>query len=422
MNDAPAKSKTPMLNLLVAAFLFLLYVRPYENLTFLIPFQLTRVFMVMAIIGCMLNGFNSKFNKRSLMTENSVKWYFILQAMTLLSVFFSVWASNTIGRFKETNMRITITFLVISSLLYNRHQILFFVKVIFVSLFFFALRIIWAFKSGQYIFDYGVKRIVGVGTLGSSDPNDVALVLAMAIPLGLYYMFVKRGGKRLIYAGLFVTILVALVVTGSRGGLLGLGLGVMTFFAILYRKQKGKFIGTFVVLALAAVLFLPGEYKGRFMSMFDEQEYSHSDEKHGRVAIWKRGWAAMLQRPIGYGGGNSLIAEGAQKQEAGVQGKWMVIHNSYLQMGMDLGFLGLLIYLLFLRTGFTNAMYVLNHAVKNKDREFEVLACGLAGGLMAFMVSGFFLSQAYNWNPYIYIALTMGLKRNTIANEKSEKK
>ncbi len=406
------KSKTPVQNFLFITFLFFLYVRIYENFLFLIPFQLTRIFMLLAMAGFIMKAGNSAFHKKPLIKENTMKWFLILQLMTIASVVYSVWAANTINKFIATNVRIIITFVLFASLLYNKKQVQLFVKTIYFCMFFFSIRIFLAFKAGSYIFDSGTKRIVGVGTLASSDPNDVALVMGMTIPLGLHYLIVKKGMKRIFYLGLFLSILCALVVTGSRGGLLGLGMGTITFFAMLYRKQKAKFVGIIALLLMVAVVFLPQQYKNRFMSMFNEQEYSHTDQRHGRVAVWKRSFNAFMKRPIGYGGANSVIAEGGVKRAQGVTGKWMVIHNSYLQMGLEIGVLGLIIYLMFLKSGFDNLRYVINKTGANKDRESEVLACALIGGLTAFLVSGMFLSQAYNWNPYIYIVLAMGLKRS----------
>ncbi|MCA9407002.1 MAG: hypothetical protein KC684_10715, partial [Candidatus Omnitrophica bacterium] len=187
------KTITPVQNLLFITFLVLIYVRPYELVRFLIPLQLTRMFMIFVLIALLSKSFNRTLHKVPLMKNQSMRWYLGLQAFTLVSAVFSVWPSQTVSNFIGTNVRIMITFIVLSSLLYNRDQVRIFVKTVFVCMFLFSIRIFLAYKSGSYIFDGGTKRIVGVGTLGSMDPNDVALVLAMGLPLGLYYFYTKKG-------------------------------------------------------------------------------------------------------------------------------------------------------------------------------------------------------------------------------------
>ncbi len=391
-------------------FIFFVYARPYEipGLMFMIPLQPTRIFMVAALIIYGLRGFKGLDPLR----DGGIRWFFVLQVLVLALLPLSVWQSNSVEQFVSTNLRITATFLLAITAANTIKTIDALIRIIYISSCMVALRIIHAYHIGNYIYDAGgIKRVIGIGTLGSSDPNDVALVLAMIVPIGLYYWHTRTGIKKIFCAAILAAMIVALLVSGSRGGYLAVGMSAAIFYALLYRNQKIKYIAVIGLISLMAVIAVPSEYKARFQSIFSEEDYTHTDQRHGRIAVWKRSWTALLKRPIGYGRGNTQIAEGQEKSAEGTQGKWMVTHNSYLQIGLELGFLGLFCYLMFLFSGFVNIAQILGLCRGPDTRNYEVLACSLGAGLSAFMVASFFLSQAYNWNPYIFIALTIALKR-----------
>jgi O-antigen ligase len=400
--------------LLLCFVIFIIYVRFYEMgpLQFLSPLQLTRVSMIWVMI---LYLFNKEVSKSFIWQEASWKWFFALQILAVALMPISIWKSNSINWLLDANVKIMAVFFLIMIVSSIRSRVFSLAKVIFISCVCVGIRIFIAIEQGMYVVDAGAKRIIGVGTLGSDDPNDLALILAMAVPLGLYSAYSCRGFNRILaFAGIIV-LFAGIVFTGSRGGFLGLAAGLIVFFATLYRKNKIQFIFIIALVGMLVFAALPSEYKGRIVTMFDETEYTHTDDTHGRLGIWKRAVRSIAIRPIGYGLKNSVAANNTNAPTD--LNHWVVIHNSYLEIGLDLGILGLFFYLMFLRTGFVNIKYALGNAANHKNA--ELLSCGLAGALGAFLISSFFLSQAYYWNQYIFIALTVGLKR-TLERETME--
>jgi O-antigen ligase len=363
------------------------------------------------MIGALILYFLNRDNKLSFFKETSVKWYTSLQVLAIFLLPISVWKSNSINFLINDNLRSITTFMLLLIAINSKSRFNLIAKTILFSLVFVACRIIWAYKQGSFIFVEGTARVVGIGTLGSSDPNDVALALVMMCPIALAYVYIEKGAKKIVYFGVLALLIAAILYTGSRGGFLGFIGMAIPFLALVYKKQKIKFIAIITLLALSIVLFLPNQYKQRFLSIFDKQGYSYSNEKHGRIALWKRGLDSIKEQPLGIGIRNSSIGEGIQKQQEGVAGAWRVLHNAYLQIGVELGVLGLFVYLMFLFSGFVNIRKIRAVAEKTGDRVADVYACALGAGLAGFMVSSFFLSQAYYWNHYIFVALTVALKR-----------
>src|SRR3989338_3626068 len=269
MDKTTVNERLPFQFILFLLFIFMVYVRPYEMpaLSFLIPLKPTKILLIIALIGYLLTTGIQAFVFR----ESSFSWFLLLQVLAIILLPFSIWASNSITTFTETNLRIFITFylLLIAADSWKKMSVL--IKTIFISCACVAARVILAYQSGQYIYDFdGAKRVVGVGTLGSDNANDMALVLAMAVPIGLYFWHTRRRFKKIVSGALTGLIIVALTVTGSRGGYLGLAAGLLIFYVSLYRKQKLKFVFTMLLVGVIAMVALPSEYKNRFMTMFDE--------------------------------------------------------------------------------------------------------------------------------------------------------
>jgi O-antigen ligase len=124
-----------------------------------------------------------------------------------------------------------------------------------------------------------------------------------------------------------------------------------------------------------------------------------------RSAIWERNFAAVLRRPIGYG------VDAFPMVDMLTGGKFKTAHNSYLEVLVELGFLGLP---LFMR------MYVLSWRALQRVRrsmlaaapseehdQVLVFARMLQIALVGNAVSGFFLSMSYNMLLWVLFAVVI---------------
>src|SRR2546422_9855684 len=88
-----------------------------------------------------------------------------------------------------------------------------------------------------------------------------------------------------------------------------------------------------------------------------DRDYNTTSET-GRLKIWERGLNYMAGRPVlGVGAGNFPVAEGtisplARLQERGIGVRWGAAHNSFLQVGAELGIPGLLLFIGLIATTF----------------------------------------------------------------------
>src|SRR2546422_8790714 len=161
--------------------------------------------------------------------------------------------------------------------------------------------------------------------------------------------------------------------TGSRGGFLAL-LGVGLFFLVGYSSLHvgWRVLGT-VLLALVFSLSASDSYWKRMQTILHpKQDYNYT-QSVGRWQIWRRGIGYMLQRPFfGVGAANFSTAEGrisplARLQERGIGVQWAAAHNSFIQVGAELGVPGLVFFLGMVITTF-GALRTARRAERSEER------------------------------------------------------
>src|SRR5262245_38076722 len=254
-------------------------------------------------------------------------------------------------------------------------------------------------------FDVGAGDAWRLGHLYYYDANDFATYAVTAIPLGIYFLHAGwRMSIRLLAAAGLVLLTLGFVWSGSRGGLIALAavaiFVVVRFSAIpLKWRLLATALVTVVLLATAS-----DHYWEQMGTIASDADYNHTDES-GRLHIWRRGIGYMVDNPVfGVGPGNFQAAEGtlsplAERQQYGVGVRWNAPHNSFVQIGAELGFPGLALYIAVI----VSAFFALRGAGD--------LSPALTASLLGFVVGSFFLSLAYSEMLYTLIALAVGLRK-----------
>jgi O-antigen ligase len=227
------------------------------------------------------------------------------------------------------------------------------------------------------------------------DPNDFALLIVMTIALAYYYMRKMHGAKKVLLVLILVALSFALMRTASRGGLLSFAVVVIAILIKQGWRSAFLKLPVFAVLTLVVMMVAGEQYYARFATLLHVGDDYNVSEKIGRVEVWKRGVEIVLENPlVGVGPGNFSVAEG-RKHEGG---KWSVSHNSFLQVGGELGIPGLIMFVLII-------VRSVSLSRNNQDKDTKWLSNGLEVGFYAFCVGGFFLSWAYSYIFYFFIAL-----------------
>jgi len=261
-----------------------------------------------------------------------------------------------------------------------------------------------SFTNGRMVFQYYY------------DPNDVAMLLACALPL-VFTVFRQGMRVRARIAGLVVVALmvVTIVGTGSRGGFLAL-LTAGLFGLVRQRsiRPSVRWFGVALLVACMSFAATGGFWERMQTILHPTQDYNWVGQaRTGRLEVWRRGVGYMLENPLlGTGLNTFPVAEGRMPeavalQEQGIGIKWSAPHNSLIQIGAELGVPALLVYMALI--GLTmRSMWRLSRSGRGRAAdggaaEGRDMAEAVLGALCAYAVGGFFLTQAYS--KFLYLGL-----------------
>lgn len=263
------------------------------------------------------------------------------------------------------------------------------------------------YLSGVFVADDTVKRIVGYDGALTKNPNDLALMINLILPLGVALFLVSR--KPLAQSVLAVTIgmgVITVILTYSRAGFLTLAT-VFLMYLWTFRTRL-PLVWTFVAvcLALLSIPFLPSGYLDRLGTITEiESDPTGSSQARWRDTVTAVG--LVLRDPIvGAGAGMSTLA---LNEERGPY--WLPVHNVYLEYAVDLGIPGLVLFLLLLVGCIKAARSVQHRSVDVPAlRELFYLARGIEISLIAFAVAALFYPVAYHFYFYYMGGLAIAVR------------
>ena len=162
-------------------------------------------------------------------------------------------------------------------------------------------------------------RLRGGGIFG--NPNDMSRLLTIGIILSLYWLG-DRGPLvlRLVWLAPLTLCSYALTQTFSRGGFIGLVVGLLVLFRAAFGTRKALLLSAVALPAL-------------FVLSAGRQTDISTSEGTGqlRVRFWSEGFTAMQEVPVFGIGSNQYVEVTSRHQEA---------HNSFVHAFVELGLLG----------------------------------------------------------------------------------
>jgi len=240
-----------------------------------------------------------------------------------------------------------------------------------------------------------------IKTGGALDPNDLALILVCIFPFVLTLFQTGRKLEKAWSASLAVLFFAAIFITGSRGGIIGLFFVVLA--SMLGQRTKLRTKALIVGLCLVSLFFLPGSLITRFDAVWNGTDYNYSV---GRIELWKKSaWLFLPHILTGVGAGQSDTAMGFAYGPTA----WRATHNIFLQVGLELGMPGLLLFTAILYSIWKNIRTGLSAVDPDRHSPLRILLMNSRISLLGFLVCGLFLSQAYSPIVPFLLALTSNL-------------
>jgi putative inorganic carbon (hco3(-)) transporter len=250
-------------------------------------------------------------------------------------------------------------------------------------------------------------RIFGYQSGLTNNPNDMALMLNLILPFAIaLFLASRKGSRRLLLAGVIGLIVAAIVFTFSRAGFIALAVTFFCYMWMLRRRRERIFAPLALVLALAAVPFLPDSYFERIGTITDIEE-DETGSAQTRWADMGAGTRFLLTHPItGAGIGQNVLAMNEARGST-----WLEIHNVYLMIGIELGFPGLILFLMLIASCLRATRETRDLARRARMDTLFLITEGARVSLIAFTVEAMFHPVAYHFYFYIIAGLALALPK-----------
>lgn len=250
-------------------------------------------------------------------------------------------------------------------------------------------------------------RLRGLGGPDSLNDNSAAAHLLPLLPIiPLYIWKARKWWWRvgcLIAAPFIVN---TIILCNSRGATVAVGAMAVAALVLARGRIRLLVLAVTIVGGVAAAFLVDRPFIERQLSTMD---YEEDGSAMGRIDSWKGALHLMADHPWGTGGGGfdilspvyiPLIVEAHGGEERAV-------HNTYLWVGSDWGFLGLFFFLMFIYATFRELQRIGRRA---RDELLYLECLTLQVGFIGFLVAAFFINRPYAEMLYWIAALTGALR------------
>jgi len=387
-------------------FTVMTYLMPHIFSMFLFKIHVTRLLGIVTIGSILLR--KDLLREARLFSSRQTRYLMAFYGVMWASLLTSIWKSASVAAAMDF-IKILMAFFMVLALVNSVKRLRITIRFMIFSAIFFAVTSIQAYyQSGG-----GGRMYTPFYGTAFTDPNDLAMCFVFMLP----FLFMGLFRKANFFLKTFNLAVIALflwgiVLTQSRGGLLGL---CAMFFVLFLRSKKKVLLSVLIIMALIGGWRLaPQEYRDRMLSI---KTASQEDEAAtSRLDAWKASVQMMTHRPFGVGAGNFgegfvLYRPGGSTLHSGMR---LVAHNMFLHIGGETGAPGMLLFLLFIGSGFSALTRVRKRMISvqtPEGHEISLLSDALYISLFGFCAAGMFLSQAYNFALYYLIAFSVVLER-----------
>jgi O-antigen ligase len=225
--------------------------------------------------------------------------------------------------------------------------------------------------------------------LPNGDPNDIAFVLATTLPFTMWLLR-ERGWRRAAATVLTVVIGVSILLTLSRGALVGLGTGLVWYTLAERRRGRAALVGSAAAIGLAVLIVVQLEHH-RIETGLRAKEKVASSNVQTRLEAWSAAARLAADHPLtGVGPGNFqfryLEATGRPPGTKGLA----VVHDTYLDVASELGLVALVLFGAYLVVAFSRLSTAVRRALGPPG-----FASAARVSLVIALAAGLTLSEQY---------------------------
>jgi putative inorganic carbon (HCO3(-)) transporter len=205
-----------------------------------------------------------------------------------------------------------------------------------------------------------------------------------------------------------ITAMVSIVASSSRGALVGIGVVCVWWLVAVNRRQRIRSVVALTVVSAVTWALVPQGSRDRFAVMGED------DMSTARLVRWEEGIEMARRYPL-LGVGYANWTEYHEDHFDPGLGS-LLSHNIFVQVGAELGYTGLLAFLLMIVAKFrvNSQTRRLARTTPGDNRFFHAMALGLDGAMVGYLASGFFVTVFYYPYFWINLAMTIALNRSMV--------
>jgi hypothetical protein len=289
----------------------------------------------------------------------------------------------------------------------------FFVKVMYLVLAIGLFALLWFLLLGRIPIVHGIISTFIFWGPGILDFFPVTITIAFAM-----YTQTKKK-KFLLYVLLFA---VPSILMANRTGLLSASITIIVFSIVRYGIKSLPYVVIGAGISIGTVLYVPSFRQKMFKKQLTSEEIieqrgsmtSDDINSNGRFAMWEWSKKQYFEGHELMGCGLGVLQERFYSQKHPFV-PIRIVHNDYLQLMCDTGWIGLYLYISIMVSLVVHSMIV----YFNRRKAFIVrFAALIAGVSMAGMASTLYTDNVVNYTlmtltyPYAFYGMMIGLNRH----------
>lgn len=376
------------------------YMNPHRlTYGFAYDFPFALIISLVTLGGLLVSKDKGRLPANGITVLLAILW-FVFFLSTFLSAFYpeAAWA-----QLNKVSKILLMTF-VTAMMLRSKERLFALFAVVAFSLGFFGFKGgIWAFLSGGGAAD---SQVLGPPGTFLGGNTEIGLAMNMNLPILLYLRrHVKRKWLRHLMLATFFLSIAAIIATYSRGALLGL-LAVVGFLAVM---SKARWWGiALLVVGIPLVLTVaPERWIGRMSTI---RTYEEDQSAMGRIHMWILSMRLAADRPFLGGGFRCMTEEITMRYFPESPDRGFDAHNIFFQVLAEHGYSGLIVYVALIVATFGSLARIQRRTRGSPELVWmNDLAQMIQGSLVAYVVSGFFLSLSYFDLFFLLIAATAAM-------------
>jgi len=256
---------------------------------------------------------------------------------------------------------------------------------------------------------YITGRLDGVGGPDFREANGLAAHLAACLPIvGIQFLRSKWKGK-ILCAVAGVLAVNGIVLTRSRGGLVGLAAGMAVALLTIPKRNRKTIVAGLIVAALGSYALMDDSFLQRAETITAEEE-ERDGSAQARLNVWSASVEMLKDHPEGVGPGNFAISIGAyasvlENRDA---------HSTFVLCYSELGIPGLVLLLVIIAGTYRTLFRVRRQALSIQEshgQDLHLVCYGLIISLTVYLGAGLTVSRLYSEGFWWFLMMPICLAR-----------